>query len=160
AKIGHVLILRQTVDRLLNDAFVTPEDRPVAGQQEGGVVAQDALQRADEGGDIRAVMGVDDTDAAVLVDVVPTEEKIPHLEAQLSFRVAGGVPYFELLILDREDIALVQFLFDLAGRHRDLDLLSLDGGKGEDLVTRFDRANTLGVSGSPGLEQLLGPAEA
>ena len=86
AEVGHVLILRQPVDGLLQDAVVAAEDRAVAGQQELGVVLADALQRLEEVGDVGAVVGVDDADAAVLVDVVAAEKQVAHLEAELARR--------------------------------------------------------------------------
>ena len=61
---------------------VAAEDGAVAGQQELGVVACNALQRLQKLRDVRAVMGVDDADAAVLVDVVAAEEEIAELEAR------------------------------------------------------------------------------
>src|SRR5262249_1030367 len=86
AEVGHVLVLAEAVDGLLQDAVVAAEDRPVAGQQELSVVAVDAAQRLEELGDVGAVVGVDGADAAVLVDVVPAEQQVTHLETEL----AGG----------------------------------------------------------------------
>jgi len=57
AEVGHVLVLRQPVDGLLEDAVVAAEHRAVARQQELTVVARDPLQRLEEVGDIRAVGG-------------------------------------------------------------------------------------------------------
>src|SRR5687768_13874100 len=88
AEVGHVLILRQAVDRLLQDAVVTAKDRPVARQQELGVVLDDALQRLQVIRNVRSMMCVDDANAAVLVNVVAAKKEITHLEAELS----GGVP--------------------------------------------------------------------
>ena len=84
-------------------------------------------------------MGVDDADAAVLVDVVAAEEQIAELEAELPRGVAGRVPDFQLQIADLDDVALVEQHVDLAARHRNGEILGLDVGVGHDLVARFHR---------------------
>ena len=84
AEVGHVLVLRQPVDRLLQNAIVAAEDRAVAGEQELGIVLDDALQALDEVGQVGAVMSVDDADAAVLVDVVAAKEQVAQLEGELQ----------------------------------------------------------------------------
>ncbi len=48
AEVGHVLVLRQPVDRLLDELLVLAEHRAVAGEQDFGVVGQNARQRRDE----------------------------------------------------------------------------------------------------------------
>ena len=59
---------------------------PWLGSRNSASSSQDALQRLDEVRDVGAVMGVDDADAAVLVDVVAAEEQVAHLEAELARR--------------------------------------------------------------------------
>src|SRR6516165_4057357 len=88
AEVGHVLIADKAVNRFLNDAVITAKHRAVAGQEELGIVLADALERVNEVRDVGAVMGINDPDTTVLVDVVAAEEQVAHLEAQLS----GGMP--------------------------------------------------------------------
>ena len=98
------------------------------------------LQRLDEVGDVRAVMGVDDADAAVLVDVVAAEEQVAHLEAELPRGVAGRVPDLELQRCRPAIMSpSLSSEIDLAGRHRDREVLGLDGGVGHDLVAGLQR---------------------
>ena len=54
---------------------------PWLGSRNSASSFADALQRRDEVRDVRAVVGVDHADAAVLVDVVAAEEQVAHLEA-------------------------------------------------------------------------------
>ena len=42
AEVGHVLVLREPVDRILQNLGIFPENRAVAGEQELGVVVADA----------------------------------------------------------------------------------------------------------------------
>ena len=105
-------------------------------------------------------MGVDDADAAVLVDVVAAEEQIAQLEAELAGGVARRVPDFELQIADLDHVAFVEQHVDLARRHRDLDVLRLDGGKGHDLVAGLERLDAQRMGGDLGLEQFPGPGQA
>jgi len=66
-----------------------------------------AFERRDEGGDAGAMMGVDDADAAILIDVVAAEEEIAELEAELAGGVAGSGPDAELQVADLDDVAIV-----------------------------------------------------
>ena len=99
----------------------------------------------DEVGNVRAVVGVDDADAAVLVDVVAAEEQVAHLEAELPRRVARRVP--DLRASGRRpsiDVAFVEQHVDLARRHRDVDVLGRDGGVGLHLVAGLQRLDAGG----------------
>src|SRR5438128_854645 len=126
AEVRHVLILVQPVDRLLHNPIVSFENGAVAWQQILRLILENAVERADEIGNIRAMMRVYDSDATVLVDVVAAEKKVTHLEAELAGRVAGCVPDLELRIADLDEVALVEKNIDLAARHGDLDPLGLD----------------------------------
>src|SRR5438128_11950990 len=64
AEVSHVLIAAEAIDRFLDDAVVAAKHRAVARQKEFGIVLADALERADEVGDVGAMMGVDHADAA------------------------------------------------------------------------------------------------
>ena len=96
AEVGHVLVLREPVDGILKNLGIFPENRAVARQEELGVVVADARQRLDEAGQVRAVVGVDRADAAVLVDVVAAEEQVAELEAELPGVWPGVCQTFSL----------------------------------------------------------------
>ena len=110
AEVGHVLILRQPIDCFLDDAIVAAEHRAVAGQEIFGIVLQDPFERSDEVGEVGAVVSVDDADAAILVNVVAAEEKVPHLERKLP----GRVPRRVAGSIDRRDAG--RDLFERKGR--------------------------------------------
>src|SRR5579884_452030 len=105
-------------------------------------------------------MSVDGAHAAVLVDVIAAKEQVAHLKRQLPFRVAGRVPDLQTQIADRDGIAFVEINIDLARRHRNFKVLRLDGGKGNDLVSAFQRLDTERMSGHLGLEDLLGTGQS
>src|SRR5437879_3667720 len=56
AEVSHVLIAAEAIDRFLDDAVVAAKHRAVARQKEFGIVLADALERADEVGDVGAMM--------------------------------------------------------------------------------------------------------
>src|SRR6185437_8327473 len=99
----------------------------------------DALERFDEVFQVRAVMGVDDADAAIFVDVVTAEQQIAHLEAELTFRVAGRVPDLQPQVADGDGVAFIEEYIDLARWQRNIETLRRDGGEGDDLVAAFER---------------------
>ena len=72
----------------------------------------------------------------------------------------GGAPDLERLVADRDDVALVDRHVDLAPGHRDVDVLGVDPGVGQDLVALFERGDALGVRGDLALEDLAGPGQA
>ena len=73
----------------------------------------------------------------------------------------GVCQTFSSQIADRDHVALVEQHIDLAGRHRDLEvLLGLDGGVGHDLVAGLQRLDAERMGGHLGLEQFLGAGEA
>ena len=74
----------------MQDAIVAAKDGAVAWEEKFCIILNDPFQRCDVFGEAGAVMGVDDTDAAVLVDVIAAEEEIAELEAELSRGVSGG----------------------------------------------------------------------
>src|SRR5262249_15122194 len=74
AEVGHVLILRQPIDRLLDNAVIAAKDRAMTGQQILRIIPADPTKRVEELGEARTVMRVDNADAAVLVDIVAREE--------------------------------------------------------------------------------------
>ena len=65
-----------------------------------------------------------------------------------------------LQVADRDRVALVEQHVDLARRHRDVDVLRLDGGVGQISSPRLQRLDALGVGGDLGLEQFLGAGDA
>ena len=109
AEVGHVLVLRQPVDGLLQDLGIFAENRAVAGQQDTPRRRRGCgVSDCDEARQVRAVVGVDGADAAVLVDVVAAEEQVAELEAELARRVAGRVPDLQLELADLDLVALVR----------------------------------------------------
>src|SRR5713101_9633214 len=130
AEVGHVLIAGEAVDRFLDDAIIPAKHRAVAGQEELGIVLANALERMNEVRNIGAVMGVNDTDATVLVDVVTAEKQVAHFEAQLPGGVARGMPNLELQAANCDDVALLENQVHFARRHGNVDSLSLDGSVG------------------------------
>ena len=116
------------------------------------------LQAGDELDEVRAVVGVDDADAAVAEDVVAREEQGAHPEGELAGGVAGRAPDLQRPVADRQDVPLVDRQVDLAAGHRDVDVLGVDPGVGEDLVPLLERRHALGMGGDLALEDLAGPA--
>ena len=101
---------------------------PWLGRRYSASSSRMRFKRLDEAGQVRAVVGVDRADAPVLVDVVAAEEQVAELEAELPRRVAGRVPHLELELADLDLVALVELHVDLAGRHRDVEVLRGDAG--------------------------------
>src|SRR5262249_12468837 len=91
-EVGHVLILGQPVDGFLQDALIAPKDGPVTGQEEVRVVLKNAFEGMNEVRNVRTVVGIDNADAAVLIDVVADKEQLAHAETELPGGVAGRVP--------------------------------------------------------------------
>ena len=73
---------------------------PCEGSRYFDVAGADALQAGDEIDQVRAVVGVDDADAAVAEDVVAGEEEVAHPEGELAGRVAGRAPDLERPVAD------------------------------------------------------------
>ena len=48
AEVGHVLVLREPVDRILKNCRIFPKNRAVAGQEELRVVVAEACEGLDE----------------------------------------------------------------------------------------------------------------
>ena len=73
------------------------------------------------------MVGVDDADAAVLVDVVAGEQQVAHLEAELARRCGPACARPSSV---RSPTLIVSPSLssdvDLARRHRDVDVLRLD----------------------------------
>ena len=106
------------------------KNRTVAGKQILRVVVADAVERLNEARQVRAMMGVDGPDAAILVDVVAAEKQVAEFETELARRVAGRVPDLQLELADLDFIALFELHVDLARRHRDVEVLGRDAGVG------------------------------
>ena len=100
-------------------------------------------------------MGVDNANAAILVNVVSAKKEIAHLEAELARRVAGRVPDLQGDVADLHHVALVEPDVHLAGRHRQVDVLGLDDGEGQHLVAGLNRLDAQRVGRRLGLEQFL-----
>ena len=72
----------------------------------------------------------------------------------------GVLQTSSVLSADLHEISLVDHPVDLAAGHRNVNVLGVDPGVGEDLVALFDGADALGVRDHLALENLAGPGEA
>ena len=78
SEIGQVSVRLQSCHRCLDHPVVLPENRPVRGQQVLYVRVPDSFQARDEFRQVRTVMGIDHTHAAISKDVVPAEQQMAH----------------------------------------------------------------------------------
>ena len=122
----------------------------VGREQVLDVAGPDPLQAGDEVDQVRAVVGVDDADAAVAEDVVAGEEQVAHAEGELAGGVSGGAPDLQRPVADLDAVSLVDGPVDLAPGHGDLDPLGVDPGVGQDLVALLERAGRSGDGPRPG----------
>ncbi len=109
---------------------------------------------------VRAVVGVDHADAAVAEDVVAREEQVAHPERELAGGVARACsrPPASCRRSCRTSPSSIT-RSTLQRRHRDVDVLGVDPGVGQDLVPFLDGGDALGVRGHLALEHLAGPRE-
>ena len=141
-------------------SVILAEDRTVRGEQVLDVGLADADQAGDEVDEVRAVVSVDDPDAAVAEDVVAGEEQVAHPQGELAGGVAGRAPDLQLLVADPDSVPLVDRPVDLATGHWDVDALCVDACIGQDLVPFLDGGDALGVGGDLAAEDFAGAGEA
>ena len=78
AKVSHVAVAFDALDRGIQQCIIFFEWWTVTGQQPLYVAFTDAFQRRNERGDIAAVMDIDRANAAVAINVVTAKQKIAH----------------------------------------------------------------------------------
>ena len=102
-EVGQVGVGFEAGDRRFDQAVVLAEDRSVRGEKVFGVRVADALQAGDEIGQVGAVVGVDEADAAVSENIVAREQELAHAECELSGGVTGRAPDLEGLVADLDE---------------------------------------------------------
>ena len=101
------------------------------------------------------MVGVDRPDAAVAEQVVAREQQLAEPERKLAAGVARRVPDFKFQLADADLVAVFHQLFDLHGRHLEVNILGGDLGEGHQLVARFQRLGRKRVAGDRRFENLL-----
>ncbi len=101
----------------------------MAGEQPFDIAVANPGERANECGDIAAVVGIDRTDAAIAINVVAAEEDVSEAESELAVGVPWSKPDFEFDVSDLKEVAIFHEVFDFDLRHRHIDFLGLDQGE-------------------------------
>jgi hypothetical protein len=97
----------ETVDGGIEQSIILAEDGTVRREEEFDVGCADSLEAPDEVGQIRPVVGVDDTHAPIPEDVVAGKQEVAHPHRELAGRMTRRTPDLQLLISDPDPVPFI-----------------------------------------------------
>ena len=95
----------------------------------------------------------DDFDALIAKNIVAGKKQIPHPKGELAGRVPRRTPDLKFTVANFQNVPFIHRHVNLTWGHRNMDVLSINPGIGQDFITRFQRRNAFGMRNHLTLEQ-------